>query len=125
MKKKFLEVTYSEKDKPFTNYPFILAKYLVSRFNLKEGGTLLDTGTGRAEMLNAFTKLGLRKINADVYENNLGSLRAFQKAGFQEEGRRKRQYLSEGKWLDAVCFSINKENYKENSEKKSNAGEIN
>lgn len=73
----------------------------------------------------AFTKLGLRKINADVYENNIGSLRAFQKTGFQEEGRRKRQYFSDGKWLDAVCFSINKDNYKENSEKKGNAGEIN
>lgn len=73
----------------------------------------------------AFTTLGLRKINADVYENNIGSLRAFQKAGFQEEGRRKRQYLSDGKWLDAVCFSINKENHEENSGKKGNAGEIN
>ncbi|MEK6809314.1 MAG: GNAT family N-acetyltransferase, partial [Nanoarchaeota archaeon] len=57
----------------------------------------------------AFHNLGLKKINAEVYETNIGSIRAFQKAGFQEEGRRKRQYFSEGKFIDAVCFSINRD----------------
>ena len=61
----------------------------------------------------AFNNLGLRKINADVYENNVGSIRAFQKASFQEEGRRKRQYFSEGKFVDAVCFSINRDENQE------------
>lgn len=66
----------------------------------------------------AFTKLGLRKINADVYENNVGSMRAFQKAGFQEEGRRKKQYFLDGKWTDAVCFSISKDSLAESQTKK-------
>ena len=57
----------------------------------------------------AFNNLGLRKINADVYESNVGSIRAFQKAGFQEEGRRQKQYYSEGKFIDAICFSINRD----------------
>ncbi len=57
----------------------------------------------------AFNNLGLRKINADVYENNVGSLRAFQKAGFQEEGRKKKQYFSDGKFIDAICLSINRD----------------
>ena len=57
----------------------------------------------------AFYRLGLKKINADVYENNLGSINAFKKAGFIEEGRRIKQYYSEGDWIDAICFSKIKE----------------
>lgn len=66
MKKKFLEVTYNEKDKPFTNYPFVLAKYLIDRFGIEKGSTLLDTGAGRAEMLNAFAELGMRALGCDL-----------------------------------------------------------
>ena len=66
----------------------------------------------------AFNNLGLRKINADVYENNTGSIRAFQKSGFQEEGRKKKQYLSDGQWVDAVCFSINRDEMPEYQRKR-------
>lgn len=63
---KYLEVTYNTSDKPFTNYPSILAKYLIDRFGIRQGAALLDTGTGRGEMMNAFYNLGLRAVGCDL-----------------------------------------------------------
>lgn len=58
-KKSYLSVVYDENEKPLTSYPDIFAKYLVERFSLKSGGSLLDAGCGRAEMINAFSHLGM------------------------------------------------------------------
>lgn len=66
MKMRYLNITYNEKDKPLTNYPTVLAKYLIDRFGIRPGANLLDTGTGRAEMLNAFYSLGLRVCGCDL-----------------------------------------------------------
>ncbi len=51
-----------------------------------------------------FKKLKLNKLTAGVYANNIGSIKAFKKAGFLIEGRRKRQYLYNRKYVDAVLL---------------------
>jgi SAM-dependent methyltransferase len=66
MKKSYIDVKYSEHDKPFTDYPSNFAKYIMDRFHLKKGDSLLDTGTGRAEMLNAFGNLGMKVEGCDL-----------------------------------------------------------
>jgi [ribosomal protein S5]-alanine N-acetyltransferase len=48
-----------------------------------------------------FKNLDLNKITAGCYENNVGSLKAFQKAGFEIEYVQKKQYLFEGKFINA------------------------
>lgn len=53
----------------------------------------------------AFSELGLHKLTAGAYENNIGSIKAFQKAGFAEEGRRKSHYLYKGKYIDSVLLA--------------------
>ena len=53
----------------------------------------------------AFNDLGLRKLTAGIYEDNIGSIKAFLKAGFLEEFREKKQYLSEGKLTDRIVFT--------------------
>jgi dTDP-glucose pyrophosphorylase/predicted acetyltransferase len=50
----------------------------------------------------AFGELGLHKLTAGVYSDNIGSLRAFLKAGFVEEGRLREQYISDGKRVDRI-----------------------
>lgn len=45
----------------------------------------------------ALNDLGLRKVTAGCYESNVGSKRAFERAGFVVEGRRAAQVLVEGK----------------------------
>ena len=54
----------------------------------------------------AFEKLNLHKVTASCYGNNLGSIRAFQKAGYEEEGRRKSQCFSQGRYVDLVCLGM-------------------
>jgi RimJ/RimL family protein N-acetyltransferase len=53
----------------------------------------------------AFDKLKLHKITAGAYENNIGSIKAFLKRGFYEEGRRKKHFLHNGKWVDDVLLA--------------------
>lgn len=49
-----------------------------------------------------FRQLKMRKIIAGIYETNLASLKIFQKAGYLEEGRQKKQYLYNGEYIDRV-----------------------
>jgi len=52
----------------------------------------------------AFNSLNLHKLTAGCYETNQGSLKAFQKAGFQIEGVRKENNFSDGKYVDGVLL---------------------
>lgn len=47
-------------------------------------------------------ELGLRKLTAGCYGSNLGSERAFERAGFEIEGRRPAQFLLDGAPEDLV-----------------------
>lgn len=49
-----------------------------------------------------FEAMGLHKVTAGIYDGNTGSYRALIKAGFREEGRRPRQYLCDGEWVDEI-----------------------
>ena len=52
----------------------------------------------------AFRKLKINKLTAGAYSNNIGSIRAFKKSGFSVEGVRKKQYLYNGGYVDAVIL---------------------
>jgi RimJ/RimL family protein N-acetyltransferase len=52
----------------------------------------------------AFKTLGLHKLTAGCYAANVGSAKAFLAAGFEQEGVRKGQYISDGKYVDALIF---------------------
>jgi RimJ/RimL family protein N-acetyltransferase len=54
----------------------------------------------------AFRVLDLHKVTAGCYENNLGSQKAFEKAGFQVEGVRRRHSFWEGQYVDVVLLGI-------------------
>lgn len=47
-------------------------------------------------------EMKLHKICAGCYAENTGSVRAFLKAGFVEEGRRRLHWLCEGAWQDDI-----------------------
>lgn len=50
----------------------------------------------------AFTALGLHTVMLTVYAFNEGGIRAYQRAGFQQFGRRRECYFSGGRWWDKV-----------------------
>lgn len=52
----------------------------------------------------AFEELGLEKVTAGTYENNIGSIHALLKNNFIEEGRRVKQLIFDGYRIDHVLF---------------------
>ena len=54
----------------------------------------------------AFGVRNLRKLNAGVYAANQGSKRAFEKAGFREEGRLRGQALVGGQPMDHILLGL-------------------
>jgi ribosomal-protein-alanine N-acetyltransferase len=54
----------------------------------------------------AFTSLKLHKLTAGCYGVNTTAVKAFEKAGFLQEGVRRSQYLYEGRYVDLVCLGL-------------------
>lgn len=54
----------------------------------------------------AFRVLNLHRIVAGCYANNVGSVKAFLRAGWQQEGVRKRQYFSDDGYVDEILLGI-------------------
>lgn len=57
----------------------------------------------------AFNTLNLHKLTAGAYANNVGSIRAFEKAGFLIEGIKKKHYLYNGYYADSLLLGIFRE----------------
>src|SRR5205814_2669717 len=52
----------------------------------------------------AFERLNLHKVTAGCYATNVGSVRAFEKAGFVREGVRPRHCFCEGTYVDLILL---------------------
>jgi len=52
----------------------------------------------------AFNTLGLHKVWGGAYAPNIGSINAFQKNGFEQEGNKRSQYLCHGEYVDDIIF---------------------
>jgi len=50
--------------------------------------------------------MGIRKISAGIYSDNIGSIAAYNRAGFHIEAVLKNHYVLDGKMQDRVCVSI-------------------
>jgi [ribosomal protein S5]-alanine N-acetyltransferase len=57
----------------------------------------------------AFDALGLRKLTARVYANNLGSLQAFLNAGWTREGMQLQQFVSDGEVVDGIWLGCSRD----------------
>ena len=55
---------------------------------------------------HAFNTLNLHKVTAGAYGNNIGSIKAFQKAGFEIEGKRKDYFFSNGQYVDMIIMGL-------------------
>ena len=53
-----------------------------------------------------FREMGLHRIQLSVVSFNLAGIRAYEKAGFVEEGRHRESVLHDGRWYDDVLMSI-------------------
>jgi RimJ/RimL family protein N-acetyltransferase len=62
----------------------------------------------------AFDTLNLHKVTAGCYLPNEGAIKAFQNAGFDKEGVRKKHGYYKGKYIDSVLFGLIKEEMQDN-----------
>ncbi len=54
----------------------------------------------------AFKKLNLHKLTAGCHSTNIGSIKAFQNAGFVIEGMLKQHSFLQGRYVDAVILGL-------------------
>jgi RimJ/RimL family protein N-acetyltransferase len=68
----------------------------------------------------AFSELGLQRVSLGVFEYNPRAQRSYEKAGFQLEGRTRKDVLREGKHFDTLWMGILREEWlaMQNGEKK-------
>lgn len=69
-------------------------------------GRGLATTAVRELAARLFERHGLHRIEAEVYGFNLPARRVFERAGFTQEGVRRRAYDRAGGWQDGVCFGL-------------------
>lgn len=63
--KDYVDIVYNEHDRPLTQYPFQLARYLFNRYKVGKGETFLDIGCGRGEFLKGFLACGVNGYAVD------------------------------------------------------------
>lgn len=63
---RYLDVRYSERERPYTDYPSQLTRYLSERYLAgHRGARLLDLGCGRGEFLHGFAQEGFDAVGFD------------------------------------------------------------
>jgi RimJ/RimL family protein N-acetyltransferase len=80
----------------------------VSLFIGDRGAWGQGVATAAIKLISRFAieRLGLRKLSAGVYAPNTGSAKAFLRAGYQQEGLRRRHYLMGSEMVDALEFGL-------------------
>jgi len=66
LNKDYLDICYSEENRPYTSYPKKLAKHLYEKFKMDNYSNLLEIGCGRGELLGEFNALGLEVLGTDL-----------------------------------------------------------
>ena len=87
-KNDYLNVVYNTKLRPLTNYPFRLSQYIINKYNLKSGASILDVGCGRGEFINGFISNGLDGYGTDQsnYITNIFEKIKFKKSDLEKDG---------------------------------------
>lgn len=67
----YLETIYNENVRPKTDYPNLLAIYLVNRFGILPGARILDNGCGRGDFLQGFINCGMECYGTDLEEGTI------------------------------------------------------
>jgi aminoglycoside 6'-N-acetyltransferase len=69
-------------------------------------GQGLATRAVRALVRQLVAVHGIHRVEAEVYGFNTAAQRVFERAGFTEEGRRRRAYDRAGAWQDGVRYGL-------------------
>jgi RimJ/RimL family protein N-acetyltransferase len=64
----------------------------------------------------AFLERRLNKYNCSILERNIGSSTILKKLGSVQEGVRRQQVYSDGRYMDVILFGLTKEDFIKNEE---------
>ena len=53
-----------------------------------------------------FREMNLQRIGLAVFETNPRGVRAYERVGFKEEGRRRRAHFADGRYIDVIMMGI-------------------
>lgn len=85
-----------------------------AEFSLYLGPEHQGQGLGEAALralcAHGFNVLNLNCIWGEAFDGN-PAIKMFERVGFKEEGRRRQFYYREGKYIDAVLFSLLRSEY--------------
>jgi len=81
--------------------------------NRKQWGKGYATEAIKLATRYAFEELNLHTLTAGMYVNNIGSQKAFMKAGYTEVGRLKNHRFYKGEFVDVIIMEIENKNSKE------------
>ncbi|WP_372444787.1 GNAT family N-acetyltransferase [Crossiella equi] len=59
----------------------------------------------RLRLAHAFDRVGLHRVDLEVFAYNERAIRAYAKCGFTEEGRKREALRWDGAWHDVVLMS--------------------
>lgn len=62
------------------------------------------TETARLMLDFAFTALGMHNVSLEVYSHNIAGIKAYERAGFREYGRRHECFFMGGRYWDAILM---------------------
>ena len=60
----------------------------------------------RLLLKHGFETLNLNRISLDVYETNPRAIRAYEKAGYVLEGRKRQAMVKNGRYIDVLLMSV-------------------
>ncbi|BBH19555.1 N-acetyltransferase [Paenibacillus baekrokdamisoli] len=58
-----------------------------------------------------FDRLGLNRLQLEVYEYNQAAIQCYLKCGFQEEGRLRERHFIQGRYYDVLCMGFLRSDY--------------
>ena len=109
----FMAIVTKDKDRHIGNFKIhrIDMYHRIAELSLMIGakeyrGKGYGTEAIRMVVNYAFKTLNLRKLTANVYANNTGSIKAFKKANFFEEGRKKKHRFFNGTYVDELMLAV-------------------
>ena len=71
------------------------------------------TETVRLLLRHGFNTLNLHRIALRVFETNAGGIRAYEKAGFVQEGRFRQAEYQDGRYIDVLYMSVLRSEFKD------------
>lgn len=120
----YFEICYKKEKRPIGNVGFNFVNWVQRKaeIGLTIGeknlwGKGLATEAVKLILNYGFGELNLRKITAGIFEPNIGSVKAAEKAGFKREAVLKNEIYIDGRYYSAFKYAIFKEDWLKMQEK--------